>query len=122
MNGSSEQNKQRRAQERMRNADKGMRDNPHWSEGTKITANDLRAGYQTALATNPNLKFGQYVAANMIARNMQRRGMNISFYDILSGLNCGKSLGETLQDLGVSRDEAKRAEKEAKEQMKRRRN
>jgi hypothetical protein len=102
---------------RTREAEREMQKNPRISENLRMNANDLRAGYQTALQTNPDLKFGQYVAANMIARNLGSRNTSITSQAILSGLASGNSIGETLRSLGVSRDEAKRAEKETKRQM-----
>jgi hypothetical protein len=102
---------------RIREADREMQRNPRIRENLRINANDLRSGYQSALITNPDLKFGQYVAANMISRNLGSRYPNVTSSAILLGLANGDSIGETLRDLGVSRDEAKRAEKEAKRQL-----
>ena len=104
--------------ENSNNADREIRDNPRLQDVTKLTANDLRNGYQTGLTTNPNLKFGQYVAANMIARHLGERNPNVTTSAILAGLSDGKNIGQTLKDLGVSKDEAKKAEKEAKRQIK----
>jgi hypothetical protein len=103
---------------RNREADREIGRNPRMGERIGMNANDLRSGYQTALTTNPDLKFGQYVAANMIARNLGRNNSNITSDAILSRLAQGDSIGEALRELGVSKDEAKRAEKEAKRQMK----
>jgi hypothetical protein len=105
---------------RNREADREIARNPRMGENMGMNANDLRSGYQTALANNPDLKFGQYVAANMIARNLRRTNSNITANAILSRLAQGNSIGEALRELGVNRDEAKRAEKEAKRQMKNR--
>ena len=99
-------------------ADREIRENPRLQDVTKMNANDLRSGYEAALALNPDLKFGQYVAANMIARNLGERNPNITTSAILAGLDDGKSIGQTLKDLGVSKDEAKKAEKAAKRQIK----
>lgn len=107
---------------RTREADREIERNPRIGENLGMNANDLRSGYEAALATNPDLKFGQYVAANMLARNLGSTNSNITTEAILSRLDDGYSIGEALRDLGVSRDEAKRAEKEAKRQMKARRN
>ncbi|MDT5121875.1 MAG: hypothetical protein QOC96_1357 [Acidobacteriota bacterium] len=82
------------------------------------TPEALRTQYQAALAANPNLKFGQFVAANVIASNLNARHPNITTAAILSGLQSGKSIGQTLQDLGLSNNEAKAAEKEAKREAK----
>ena len=82
------------------------------------TPDALRAEYQAALAANPNLKFGQFVAANVVARNLSATHPNITSDAILAGLQSGKSLGQTLQDLGLSSSDAKQAEKEAKREIK----
>jgi hypothetical protein len=82
------------------------------------TPEALRAAYQAALAANPNLKFGQFVAANVIASNLGATHPNITTAAILAGLQNGRSIGQTLQDLGLSNDEAKQAEKEAKHEIK----
>src|SRR5947199_1697935 len=50
-----------------------LRDHPGMAANLHTTANDLRAGYQAALLTNPSLKFGQYVAATRLATNLGRR-------------------------------------------------
>src|SRR5947209_948202 len=75
------------------------------------TPDQLRSQYQAALAANPNLKFGQFIAANLIASNLNAMHTNITTAAILSGLASGKNLGETLQGLGLSADEAKEAER-----------
>lgn len=103
-------------------AEREINDNPRLQDETKMNANDLRDGYQAALASNPNLKFGQYVAAQMIARNLGARNPNVTSAAILGGLADGDSIGKTLKSLGVSGDEAKRAEKGAKDRMKKLRN
>ena len=82
------------------------------------TPDALRTQYQAALAANPNLRFGQFVAANVIASNLNATHPNITTAAILSGLRSGKSIGQTLQDLGLSSSEAKAAEKEAKREVK----
>jgi len=88
----------------------------------KLNANDLRAGYQTALLTNPELKFGHYVSATRVSQNLASRHPNITRDAILGGLASGRSLGQTLQDLGLSDREAndvrRRAEREIKEAKK----
>ncbi len=82
------------------------------------TPENLRAQYQAAQAANPDLKFGQFVAANMVADNLGSRFPNVTSAAILSGLQNGDSIGKTLQNLGVSSDEAKQIEKRAKREMK----
>jgi len=99
-------------------ADREIRENPRLQDITRMNANSLRAGYESALVLNPKLTFGNYVAANMLARNLGGRYPNVTTSAILAGLSSGDSIGETLRDLGVGKDEAKRAEKEAKRQIK----
>jgi hypothetical protein len=108
----------RAANENARQADDELRKHPGMANGMNMSANQLRSGYQAALATNPNLKFGQYVAANRIAKNLGARNPNITTDTILQGLAGGKSIGQSLQDLGVSSREAKEAEKTADREIK----
>jgi hypothetical protein len=111
-------NRARAASENAKQADKELRDHPGMAKGMNMSANQLRDGYQAALATNPNLKFGQYVAANRIAKNLGDRNPNITTAAILQGLASGKSIGQTLQGLGLSSREAKEAENTADRQIK----
>jgi len=99
-------------------ADKELNDHPGMAANLHTTANDLRSGYQAALATNPNLKFGQYVAATRLAANLGASDPNITTSAILAGLAAGKSIGQTLQDLGLSKQEAKDAEKRVDQEIK----
>jgi hypothetical protein len=108
----------RAASENAKQADKELRENPGLAKGMNMSANELRSGYQAALATNPNLKFGQFVAANRIARNHGTRNPNITTAAILGGLADGKSIGQTLQALGMKSHEAKEAEKTADREIK----
>jgi hypothetical protein len=79
---------------------------------------DLRAGYRAALATNPDLKFGQYVAATRLSANLGASHPSITREAILAGLAKGDSIGRTLQNLGLSKSDAKDAEREAEQQDK----
>ena len=112
----------RLAADNRRNADKELRDHPAIADAVHLNANDLRAGYQTALATNPNLKFGQYVAATRVSQNLGTRFPNITRDAILTGLANGDSLGRTLQNLGLSSDEADNAKKQAEREIKKAKN
>ncbi|MFN6963158.1 MAG: hypothetical protein ACK4S4_05255 [Pyrinomonadaceae bacterium] len=78
------------------------------------TPEKLRSQYQAALADDPDLKWGQFVAANVVADNLSGRYPGVTASAILAGYRSGDSLGETLRRLRVPKDEAKRAEKEAK--------
>lgn len=108
----------RAANENARQADEDLRQHPGMANGMNMSANQLRSGYQSALAANPNLKFGQYVAANRIAKNLGSRNPNITTDAILQGLAGGRSIGQSLQDLGMSSKEAKEAEKTADREIK----
>jgi len=99
-------------------ADHELRDHPGMAANLHTTANDLRAGYQAALATNPNLKFGQYIAATRLAANLGATNPNITREAILAGLASGESIGQTLQDLGLSKRQAKDAQKRAEREIK----
>jgi len=99
-------------------ADKELRDHPGMAANLHTTANDLRSGYQAALLSNPNLKFGQYVAATRVAANLSARNPNITTNAILAGLAAGKSIGQTLQDLGLNKQEAKDAQKGVDQEIK----
>jgi hypothetical protein len=108
----------RRASSNLRHADDDLNDHPNLPRALHTNANDLRAGYQAALATNPDLTFGNYVAATRLGQNLNRRFPNVTRDAILSGLASGRSLGQTLQDLGLSSDEAKEAKKQAEREIK----
>ena len=97
----------------LRRADEDLEDHPGVPRALHTNANDLRSGYQAALATNPDLTFGNYVAATRLSQNLGSRFPNITRDAILSGLASGRSLGQTLQDLGLSEREAKDARKRA---------
>ncbi len=82
------------------------------------TPEEMRSRYAAALAINPDLKYGQFVAANVIADNLNGRNPLVTSSAILSGLANGDSIGQTLHSLGLSKDNAKAAEKEAKQKIK----
>lgn len=108
----------RMASDNLRSADNDLRKHPNIASDLRVNANDLRAGYQTALMANPNLTFGNYVAATRLGRNLGGRNSNITRDAILAGLANGDSLGRTLQNLGLSKDQAKAEIKRADLQMK----
>lgn len=108
----------RKAGDNARQADAELREHPGLTEGLHVNANDLRSRYQAALATNPNLKFGQFVAANRLAQNLGARYPNVTTASILDGLAAGHSIGRTLQDLGLSSREARDAERSVHRQIK----
>lgn len=102
----------------LRRADNDLRDHPGLPRALKTNANDLRAGYQAALAVNPDLTFGNYVSATRLGQNLGSRHPNITRDAILNGLNSGRSLGQTLQDLGLNERESKDARKRADAEIK----
>ena len=108
----------RRASSNMRRADDDLRDHPNVPRALHTNANDLRAGYQAALASNPDLSFGNYVSATRLGQNLNRRFPGITRDAILGGLASGRSLGQTLQDLGLNGDESKAARKQAEAEIK----
>jgi hypothetical protein len=108
----------RRASSNLRRADDDLRDHPGVPHALHTNANDLRAGYQAALTTNPDLTFGNYVAATRLGQNLHRRFPNVTRDAILGGLASGRSVGQTLQDLGLNSDEAKAARKQAETEIK----
>ena len=104
--------------ENAQQANDELRNHPGMAANLHTTANDLRKGYQAALAANPNLKFGQYVAATRLAANLGGRFPNVTRAAILAGLANGQSIGRTLHDLGLSKSEAKQAQKRAAQEIK----
>ena len=102
----------------LRRADDDLRDHPRLPRALHTNANDLRSGYQAALATNPDLTFGNYVSATRLGQNLNPRFPNVTRDAILNGLNSGRSLGQTLQDLGLNEREAKEARKRADDEIK----
>jgi len=106
------------ASENLHNANKDLTKHPGVANTLHTNANALRAGYQTALLTNPNLTFGHYVAATRLAQNLGGRFPNITRNAILAGLANGRSIGQTLHDLGLSSSEAKAAKKQAEKEIK----
>ena len=108
----------RTASSNLRRADDDLRDHPGVPRALHTNANDLRAGYQAALAANPELTFGNYVAATRLGQNLSSRHPNITRDAILNGLASGRSMGRTLQDLGLSEREAKDARKRVDDEIK----
>ena len=112
----------RMAGENRREAEKELREHPGIANTLHVNANDLRSGYQAALVANPNLKFGQYVAATRLGQNLNSRFPNVTRDALLAGLANGNSLGRTLHNLGLSSHDAKAAKKQAEQEIKRARN
>lgn len=69
----------------------------------------LRDWYYSERAVNPNLSYGQFVAANMVARNHNMRADTI-----LRGLRRGRSIGQILKGNGWGDDRIKNERKRLK--------
>ena len=108
----------RMASQNLHDADNDLRHHPNIARDMHVNANTLRAGYQAALVTNPNLTFGNYVAATRLAQNLGARNPAITRDAILAGLADGDSIGKTLRNLGLTSDEASAAKKRVERQIK----
>lgn len=108
----------RLARENMNNADRELRRHPHIANDLHVNATDLRADYEAALVANPNLTFGQFVAATRLANNHGDRHPAITRAAILDGLARGDSIGQTLRNLGMGKDDANLAVKRADAEIK----
>jgi hypothetical protein len=84
--------------------------------GTTGTA--LQQAYDAAKAANPKLTRGQFIAANVLAHNLGEKNPAITTQAILDGLKSGKSIGQTLQGLGLSEKDATDAEHAADKDVK----
>lgn len=82
------------------------------------TPEDLRTAFDLARKTNQDLRFGQFIAANVIADNLSATHPEITSGAILLGLENGHSIGKTLKQLGLSSDESKAVRKQAKKEIK----
>jgi len=82
------------------------------------TPQALESAYQAALAANPKLTRGQFIAANVLAQNLGSKNSAITTKAILDGLASGNSIGKTLHSLGLSESEAKEAERAADREVK----
>src|ERR1041384_2841940 len=77
------------------------------------TPEALVSAFARARTANPKLTRGNFVAANVLADNLGAQHPGITTAAILSGLQSGKSIGQTLQSFGLSKAEAKQARKTA---------
>src|ERR1051326_5907350 len=107
----------RTASENLSDANNDLARHPGLATVVHTNANNLRSQYQAALINNPNLKFGQFVAAIRLAQNLGSRHPNITRNAILAGLASGRSIGQTLQNLGLNSAEAKAAKKETEKEI-----
>ncbi len=83
-----------------------------------MTPEQLQTAYEQAKAANPKLTRGQFIAANVLAKNLGAKNPAITTQAILDGLKSGKSIGQTLHSLGLSDKEAKEAERAADKEAK----
>jgi hypothetical protein len=81
------------------------------------TPEEMRAFYQKALVSNPDLTYGNFVAANVIADNMSARFPNVTSANILAGLANGDSLGKTLRNLQLTKEQSKIAMRDAEDKI-----
>ena len=116
--GRSDDGRERARANNLRRANDELRNNPHLPNVLRTNANSLRNGYQAALLTNPDLKFGHYVSATRLAQNLGPRHPGITRSAILNGLASGRSLGQTLQDLGLSERQSSEARKRVDREIK----
>jgi len=77
------------------------------------TPEALQYAYERDREANPRLSRGNFIAANMLADNLGEKHPNVTTPAILSGLQRGESVGQTLQRLGLSAAEAKQARRAA---------
>jgi hypothetical protein len=64
------------------------------SKRTGMSQTTLQTRYEIERKLNPDLTYGQFVAAHMISKNDKK----VSTNDILNGLRNGQSIGQTLKD------------------------
>ena len=86
---------------------------PGVAEHLGMTGQALEDAYQAALKANPKLTRGQFVAANILAKNLSGKNPNITTQARLDGLSGGTSLCRALQGLGLSGKDARAAETQA---------
>jgi hypothetical protein len=82
------------------------------------TPDALHSAFERARQTNPKLSRGNFIAANVLADNLGARRPNVTTAAILTGLQSGRSIGQTLQSLGLSAAEAKQARRAADRRVK----
>jgi hypothetical protein len=82
------------------------------------TPDVLQSAFERAREANPRLSRGNFIAANVLADNLGAKHPNITTAAMLSGLQSGKSIGQTLQSLGLSAADAKQAKKAADRRVK----
>jgi hypothetical protein len=81
------------------------------------TPEGLETAYKTAVAANRKLTRGQFIQANVLAQNLGSKNPGITTQAILDGWKSGKSLGKTLESLGLSAKDAGKAQDEANSEI-----
>jgi hypothetical protein len=82
------------------------------------TPDALHTAFERARQVNPKLSRGNFIAANILADNLGARRPNVTTAAILAALQSGNSIGQTLQNLGLSPLEAKQARRAADRRVK----
>ena len=83
------------------------------------TPEALETANKSAVAANRKLTRGQFIAANVLAQNLGSKDPSITTQAILDGLKSGKSMGKTLQSLGLSAKDSDKAQDEANSEIRR---
>jgi hypothetical protein len=81
------------------------------------TPETLRDRFLSASLDNPDLTFGQFIAARVVADNLNSRYPMVTAETILLGLQGGTNFGLTLRNLGVGDDDARNARSFADRQI-----
>ncbi len=81
------------------------------------TPDALESAYTAAKQANPKLTRGQFVAASVLAKNLSDKNSAITTQAILDGLQSGKSIGQTLQGLGMGASDADKAQDAANKEI-----
>lgn len=81
------------------------------------TPDALESAYTAAKQANPKLTRGQFIAANVLAKNLGDKNSAITTQAILDGLQSGKSIGQTLQGLGMGAADADKAQDAANREI-----
>ncbi len=82
-----------------------------------ITPEEMRARYRDALLNDPDLKYGQFVSAYVVADSIGTRFPLVTADWILFGYQNGDSRGQTLQQLGLSKRQGKDAQRLADDKI-----
>lgn len=73
--------------------------------------------YERERELNSDLTYGQFVAANMIARKHRSRHPRLKTESILGRMRDGDSLGQAVRDLGLSKSDYKKEKKRIKKEF-----